>query len=154
MSDSNSSSHAASPQPDAGKRHLSLLEHLETILGLLQWLSIDLLKKGAAQKAEQINRLTERMDEVGNRVERLEGIFKDSPSTVPDKTPGEVPGGLTRRGEELRSDLSSMERRIVAMTGEGAVVSDEDLKGISTDLEKLEAGIRADENAISGSLES
>ncbi len=153
MSDSNSANHETSPSSDAGKRHSSLLEHLETMLGLLQWLSIDLLKKGAAQKAEKINRLTERMDQVGNRVEKCEDAFKDSPSTVPDKISGGLPGGLRGRREELRSDLSLMERRIVAMTGEGAVVSDEDLEGISSDLERLEGGLRAHENVISSSPE-
>jgi len=154
MSKAKSTKDAAFLRTEAGDLHAFLLDRLEAMLGLLEWLSVDLLKKGAAKKAERIDQMTELLDGYGNRAERLERGFRESPCTAMEHAPLEALNDWAQHHEAFRIELGDFEKKIIEMTADGALFSEEDLVGLFGSLERLDAGIRADEEALTVSPES
>jgi len=154
MSEAKSTKDAASLRAEAEELHGFFLERLETILGLLEWLSVDLQKKGAAKKAERIDQMTGLLDGYGNRAENLERGFRESTCTAMEHAALEALKDWGQHHETLRLEVEDLEQRTLEMTSDGALVSEEDLVDLSGRLERLDAGIRADEKALAVSTGS
>ncbi len=101
------------------------------VCGRLEWMSIELRKNRALEKAERAQALSQRFEGVCDRLESLtRSLGKD------------VPSGLDA---DLRARMSTVEQAVDDMTGDGTVFTDDQDRRLSEGMDALEAVVAAGE---------
>jgi len=110
--------------------------------GWLAWLITDLQKKGAAENAERVDRLSERFDDICRRLDALGRALQDAPAGNPPSGSEEA---TVRLANELRAGLESAQRLVSELTGEGEPFTEERDRQLVERFEALENAIREGE---------
>ena len=110
--------------------------------GWLAWLIMDLQKKGAAENAERVDRLSERFDDICRRLDALGRALQDAPAGNPPSGSEEA---TVRLANDLREGLESARRLVSELTGEGEPFTEERDRQLVERFEALENAIREGE---------
>lgn len=109
--------------------------------GWLAWLVTDLQKKGAAQKAERVDRLSERFDGIARRLDALGGVLQGACAG----SPGSGSEEAVRLEDDLRAGLESAGRVVLELADGGEPFTDERDRELVERFEALEGTIREGE---------
>ena len=96
--------------------------HTAEMSGWLAWLITDLQKKGAAENAERVDRLSERFDDICRRLDALGRALQGAPAGNPASGSEEA---TVRLASELRAGLESTQRLVSRLTDEGEPFTEE-----------------------------
>jgi len=117
------------------------------MLGQLEWLIADLKKKGASNKADEVDALSDRLDRILARLEERDasgGSAEDAVGTGQGGVPLER---ISDVGKGLLKVVDQVDEQIRRMTREDAVCSKEDIERFSQLLNGLEAEV-GDEDPV------
>ncbi len=117
--------------------------HTAEMSGRLAWLIADLRKKGAAENAERVDRLSERFDDICRRLDALGAALQDAPAGKPAS--GWEEEAAVRLANELRAGLESAQRLVSELTDEGEPFTGERDRQLTGRFVALENAIREGE---------